>query len=49
MTIQRETGPPMFLIKVSGGDREGVKWAESCCIKDYNGFAFDGCDELVAR
>ena len=49
MTIRRETGPPMFVVKVLGGDCEGVKSAESCCVEDYNGFAIDGCDKLVAR
>ena len=35
MAIRRETGPPIFG-EILGGDYEGVKLAESCCIDDYN-------------
>ena len=49
MTIRRETGPPIFVVKVSGGDCEGVKLAESCCIEDDNRSAINDCDNPVTQ
>ena len=39
----------MFVVKVAGGDFEGVKSAESCSVEDYNGSLIDNCDKPVAQ
>ena len=39
----------MIVVKVLGGDFEGVKLAESCCIEGYNRSGINNCDNPVAR